>query len=59
MRARDVTAGEDHDHERRTDRERRNHARDGADHGAADRENEEEGADEFCDIFVHKFEVLK
>ena len=58
MRARDVASGEDHDHERRADGERRNHASASADPGAADREDEEEGADEFCDVFVHKLVVL-
>jgi len=59
MRARDVASGEDHDHERRADCERRNHPRAGADPGATDRQDKEEGSDEFCDVFVHKLEMLK
>ena len=53
MRARDVAPGKDHYHERRADCERRNHPRACTDPGAADRENEEEGSDEFRDVFIH------
>ena len=47
MRARNMSAGVDHNHERRTDGERRNHSRAGADHGEPDREDQEESADKF------------
>ena len=53
MRARDVAPGEDHYHEGRADCKRRNHPRAGANPRAADCQDEEECADEFCDVFVH------
>src|SRR5688572_31519211 len=53
MRARDMTAGVDHDHERRADGQRCDHARPRADYGEADRKNEKESADEFRDVFFH------
>ena len=59
MRARDMASGEDHHHEGRADCERRNHARTGTDPGAADRQDKEEGSDEFCDVFVHKLDIPK
>jgi hypothetical protein len=48
-----VASGEDHHHEGRADCEWRNHPRAGADPGAADRQDEEEGSDEFRNVFVH------
>ena len=58
MSAGDVTAGVDHDHQRGADGERRNHTRNGADYRATDSKNKEEGPDKFCDVFIHKLEVL-
>ena len=57
MPARDMASGEDHHHERRADGERRDHARTTADHGAADREDKKESADEFRDVFFHMLGV--
>jgi len=51
--ARNVAAGEDHNHENCADGERRDNAGRAGDDSAPDGENEEEGADEFRDIFSH------
>ena len=53
MAARDVTAGENHHHQGRADGERCNHARSGADAGAPNGEDKEEGSNEFCYVLVH------
>ena len=58
VRAGDVAAGEDHDHQRRADGQRRNDAGRARNDGAADGEHEEERADEFSDVFVHGFPGL-
>lgn len=48
-----MAAGKHHYHQRRTDSERRNHTRSGANASAPDREDKEEGSDEFCNVLVH------
>jgi hypothetical protein len=58
MSARDVASGKNHHHERRTDGERRNHARTRANSRAANCQDKEKRSDEFRDIFVHKFNVV-
>ena len=54
MSARDVPAGEDHDHENRTDRDRGQ--RGAGTNRCAHGEDEEEGADEFDEVFFHEVE---
>ena len=58
MRARDMAAGENHHHERRPDRERRDHTRACANSRAANCEDEEKGSDEFGYVFVHKLNFV-
>jgi hypothetical protein len=53
----DVSGSEDHHHERCADRQRGDDACRAWDDSAADSEDEEESADEFCDVFVHCFFV--
>jgi hypothetical protein len=48
-----VAAGEDHHHERRADRQGRDHPRPRANHRAANRQDKKEGSNEFSDILVH------
>ncbi len=59
MTARDVASGEHHDHERRPDCQRRDHTRSGANAGASNCEDKEEGSDEFCYVFVHSFRFVR
>src|SRR5215813_8025348 len=54
VRARDVAAGESHHHERRADREWRDHPRTTADYRTSNCQNEEERPDKFGDILVHR-----
>ena len=58
MRSRNMTAGVDHDHERRADGQGRYDSRSRTDHGAADRQDKEESADEFRDVFFHMLGVV-
>ena len=53
MPARNVTAGEDHDHEDCANGQRADNAGRSRNNSAADRENEEESADKFRNIFSH------
>jgi hypothetical protein len=52
-----VATGEDHHHERRPDRERRDHTRASANSRATNRQDEEKGSDEFGYVFVHKLNL--
>ena len=54
MSARDMTAGVNHHHQSRPDRQWRDHSRASADYRAANCENQEECPYEFGNIFVHK-----
>ena len=54
MSAGNVAAGEDHDHEGGADGEWRDDPGRAGNDGATDREDEEEGTDEFCDVFFHE-----
>lgn len=49
----DVPSDVNHDHERATDRERRDDASRAGNDGAADGEDEEKSADKFCEVFFH------
>ena len=53
MPARNVTAGEDHDHEHCANGECRDYALRGRDNSAADGKDEKEGADKFRNVFSH------
>jgi hypothetical protein len=48
-----MPAGKNHDHEGCSNRERRNYPRRTRYDRAPDRENEEESANEFSEVFVH------
>jgi hypothetical protein len=54
MAAGDMTAGENHHHERGADGERGERAGIRRNHRAADGENEEERADKFDEVFFHR-----
>jgi len=54
----DMAAGENHDHERRADRERRDDTCASANSRAANRQDEEKRSDEFRDVLVHKSNLL-
>jgi hypothetical protein len=53
VRAGNVASRKNHDHEGKTDGQRRDDSRIGIDHAGANREDKEEGADEFNDKFFH------
>jgi hypothetical protein len=53
MAARDVAARVNHDHERRTDRQRRDVNGVRLQHAHADGQNKEEGSNEFCQVLFH------
>src|SRR4029434_4604599 len=54
-----VTAGVDHHHERRSDRQWRDNSRTRADYRAANCQDQEERSDEFGDILVHKSILIR
>src|SRR5438445_6973987 len=55
MRAGDMAAGVNHDHERRANGERRDDTRAGPDSGATNCQDKEESSDEFGDVLVHSY----
>jgi hypothetical protein len=58
MRSRNVAACENHYHERRPDRERRDHTRACANSSATNCQDEEKGSDKFRDVLVHKLNLI-
>src|SRR5205814_4614681 len=57
MSAGDVTAGENHDHQCRANRQRRNDSVSAINHRAADRQHEKESSNEFGQVFFHNQRV--
>ena len=58
MRSRNVATGENHHHERRADRKRRDHTRACTNSSATNCQDEEKGSDEFGYVFVHKLNLV-
>jgi len=54
MAPRDMAAGKDHDHERGADGQGRDNPSPAADDRATNGENQEEGSDQFSDVFIHE-----